>query len=99
RLKLVGGVRAEQTNIKAQGPLNDLTLDFRRDANGKVILTNGAPSLIVPTSNALAYSQVTYIPRGAKVDKEYLRYFPSLNASFNIRENLIARAAYYQSIG
>jgi hypothetical protein len=55
--------------------------------------------LKVPTSNALAVSQLTFIERGSKVDKEYLRLFPSLNASFNVRENLIARAAYYYSIG
>lgn len=99
RLKLVGGVRAEQTTINAQGPLTDPTRAFRRDASGRVILTNGAPSLLVPANAGLPYSQLTYIERGAKVDKEYLRYFPSLNASYNIRENLIARAATYLSIG
>ncbi len=99
RLKLVGGVRAEQTNVDAEGPLTDRTRNFRRDASGKVILANGAPSLIVPASNALGVSQLTVIDRGAKVEKEYLRWFPSLNASFNLRENLIARAAYFQSLG
>ena len=37
--------------------------------------------------------------RGARAEKEYLRWFPSLNASYDLRENLIARAAYYHSIG
>jgi len=32
-------------------------------------------------------------------EKEYLRLFPSINASYNIRENLIARAAFYTSVG
>jgi len=99
RLKLVGGVRAEQTNIEAEGPLTDRTLNYRRDANGNVILVNGSPALIVPTSNALGVSQLTVLDRGARVEKEYLRWFPSLNASFNLRENLIARVAYYHSIG
>ena len=99
RLKLIGGVRAEQTNLEAQGPRNDPTLNFRRDAGGRIILTNGAPSFIVPTNSGLPYSQLTYLERGAKVDREYLRLFPSLNASYNVRENLIARAAYYHSIG
>ena len=99
RLKLVGGIRAEQTNVDAEGPLTDRTRNYRRDASGKVMLVNGAPSLIVPTSNALGVSQLTVIDRGAKVEKEYLRWFPSLNASFNLRENLIARAAYYHSVG
>ena len=37
RLKLTGGVRAEQTNIKAEGPLTDPTLNYQRAANGTVI--------------------------------------------------------------
>jgi TonB-dependent receptor len=99
RLKLIGGVRAEQTNVKAEGPLTDRTRNYRRDASGNVILVNGAPQLIVPASNALGVSQLSVLQRAAHASKEYLRWFPSLNASFNVRENLIARAAYYHSIG
>jgi iron complex outermembrane recepter protein len=98
RLKLVGGVRAEQTNIDAEGPLTDPTRNFQRDARGNPVLgANGRPLLI--TSNALEMSRLTFIDRGAHTEKEYLRFFPSVNASFNLRENLIARAAYYHSIG
>jgi TonB-dependent receptor len=99
RLKLVGGLRVEQTNIDAEGPLTDRTLNFRRDANGNVILVNGRPDPIVADPNSLEYAQLTVIDRGTRAEKEYLRWFPSLNASFNLRENLIARAAYYHSIG
>ena len=48
RLKLVGGVRAEQTNIKAEGPIIDPTRNFRRDAKGDVAVlrdANGNPIL------------------------------------------------------
>jgi iron complex outermembrane recepter protein len=104
RLKFVGGVRAEQTNLKAEGPLTDPTLNFRRDAAGNVIDSNPnqagvQPALIVPTSDALGVSRLTYLDRGYHAKKEYLRFFPSINASFNLRENLIARASWYTSIG
>ena len=99
RLKLVGGLRAEQTNIDARGPLTDPTRNYRRDTAGNLILTNGRPTPIVATTNSLDYSKLTYIERGQRTEKEYLRWFPSLNASFNVREDLIARAAYYHSIG
>jgi len=100
RLNLVGGVRAEQTNIKGEGQLADPTLDYQRNAAGQIIRSaNGTPTLIVPTNAGLPYSQLTFIDRGSITRKEYLRYFPSLNASYNIRENLIARAAYYESVG
>ncbi|MBX7121150.1 MAG: carboxypeptidase regulatory-like domain-containing protein [Opitutaceae bacterium] len=100
RLRLVGGLRAEQTNVKALGPLSDPTLNFQRNPDGTVILgPNGRPLLKVPTTDALGVSRLTYIERGMKADKEYLRLFPSLNASYNIRENLIARVGYYHSVG
>ncbi len=98
RLKLVGGLRVEQTNIDAEGPLTDLTRNYQRDASGRILLgANGSP--LVKTTNALEASKLTLIARGQKVDKEYLRLFPSLNASFDLRENLIARAAFFRSIG
>jgi TonB-dependent receptor len=98
RLKLTGGLRAEQTNILADGPREDPTLNFQRDASGRPILgANGRP---LPLSTAaLDVSKRTYLARGAHVEKEYLRFFPSLNASYNLRENLLARAAYYHSVG
>jgi TonB-dependent receptor len=100
RLKLVGGLRAEQTNIEAEGALTDATRNYQRDASGRVLrAANGTPLLLFPTTNALAVSQLTFLQRGTHVEKEYLRLFPSLNASFNLRENLIVRAARYFSVG
>ena len=52
--RLIGGLRAEQTNINAEGPLNDPTLNYRRDANGDVINgPNGRPLPIVPATDPL----------------------------------------------
>ncbi len=100
RLKLVGGVRAEQTNIDAEGPLTDPSRNVQRDAQGRPILgANGRPLPIVPATNALGVSQLTFIDRGTRAEKEYLRWFPSLNASYNVTESLIARAAVFTSIG
>lgn len=98
RLKLVGGVRAEQTNIDAEGPLTDPTRNFQRDNQGRVVL--GAEGLPLPiATDPLGRLQRTLVNRGGKTKKEYLTLFPSLNASFGIRENLIVRAAAFSSIG
>jgi TonB-dependent receptor len=100
RLKLTGGVRAEQTNVRSEGPLTDLTRNYQRDARGTILRgANGQPLTIVPATNPLEVSKLTMIDRGARAEKEYLRWFPSLNASYNLRENLVARAAHYYSIG
>lgn len=98
RLQVVGGVRVEQTNVWAHGPLTDLTRNVRRDSAGRPLLdAQGRPLPI--TTNALETSQLTFLPRGTDVEKEYLRIFPSLNVSYNLRENLIVRAALSTSIG
>ncbi|WP_414661740.1 TonB-dependent receptor [Horticoccus sp. 23ND18S-11] len=98
RLKLVGGLRVEQTNLTAEGPLTDPTRNVQRDNAGRPILgANGQPLPI--TTDPLGISRLTRIERGMRAEKEYLRYFPNLNASYNVRENLIARAAYYLSVG
>ena len=100
RLKFTTGVRAEQTNVKAEGPLTDPTGNYQRRPDGTILRgANNQPLLIVPTSDALGVSRLTFLDRGAHAEKEYLRWFPSINASYNLRENLVARAAYYYSIG
>ncbi|MBL9189401.1 MAG: carboxypeptidase regulatory-like domain-containing protein [Opitutaceae bacterium] len=99
RLRVVGGVRAEQTNIDAEGPRNDPTLNYQRDANGNVIRgANNAIQLIEP-AGSLAALQRTLLERGTRAKKEYLRLFPSINASYSISDGLIGRVAYSQSVG
>lgn len=98
RLKLVGGLRAEQTNVQGYGALVDPTRNYLRDSAGRVIFAAGRPALIAP-AGTLAAVQLTNVDRGLHAKKEYLRLFPSLNAAWNIRENLIARAGYYWSVG
>ncbi len=98
RLKFVGGLRAEQTNVSSEGPLNDPTRNFQRDSAGKPILgANGRPLPIA--TDSLGTSRLTYLDRGLKAEKEYLRLFPNLNASYNLRENLIVRGSAYTSLG
>ena len=108
RLKFTGGVRAEQTNVAARGPLSDPTRNYQRDAAGRVVTVASptaadpnrrVPALIFPASNALAVSQLTLLDRASRAEKEYLRLFPSINGSYTLRENLVARAAFYTSIG
>jgi TonB-dependent receptor len=98
RLQVVGGVRVEQTNVWANGPLTDLTRNVQRDSAGNPI-RNAQGNPVPITTNALEASRLTFLPRGTDVEKEYLRFFPSVNVSYNITESLIARAAVSTSIG
>ncbi len=94
RLRLTTGVRAEQTNIEAEGPLNNPSANNRKGADGRPI----AGSLLNPAAS-LEARRLILTDRGLRTSKEYLRWFPSLNASYNLRENLVLRGAYYWSIG
>jgi len=102
RLWLVAGVRYERTNDKGKGPLNDINAQFQHNANGTLVDSNPALAGIqrVPLStDALVLRKLRYQERGATSERTYDGYYPSLNASFNISENFIARAAYAQTIG
>ncbi|MCX6954819.1 MAG: TonB-dependent receptor [Verrucomicrobia bacterium] len=98
RLRITGGVRAEHTDVKAEGPLNDPTLNYRYDANGKVIRVNNVIQLLDP-AGTIAAAQRTLVDRGTHAKKEYLRLFPSINVNYDLAEGLIARASYSQSVG
>ena len=99
RLKLVGGVRAEQTNVNTEGRLVDPTRNFQRDGAGRVIVSGANRTPVPITTDALEAARLTNLERALHTEKEYLRWFPSVNASFNVNDNLIARAGYYWSVG
>jgi TonB-dependent receptor len=102
RLKVVSGIRLEQTDIYGEGPSNDPTRNFQRDANGVILRTGnpltGTPVPVFP-AGTLDAQKLILRERGLKSNKEYLRPLPSVNVSYMIRENLIARGSYYWSLG
>lgn len=99
RLKLTTGVRAEQTNAYAEALLMDNTANFQRDASGKLVKDAAGNNVRIYPAGSLEENQLIRKKRAARVSKEYLRMFPSLNASYLLRENLVLRGAYYWSLG
>jgi TonB-dependent receptor len=93
-------MRAERTEIEAEGPLTDPTRNFQRRPDGTILRgANGQPLPIVPATDALGVSRLTFLDRGARAEKEYLTWLPSLNASWSFAEQLIGRVALHRSIG
>ena len=100
RLKVTGGYRAEQANISGEGPSNDPTANYQRDANGKVLRNAaGAILLKVPTTDALGVSKLTRQDRGTHAKKEKINFFPSVNADFTVIENLQLKVGLSQTTG
>ena len=98
RLWLVGGVRFERTDDKGSGPLNDINAQYQQNANGSFVL-NSAGQRILITSDTLALRKLRYQERASISNKNYSGYYPSLNASYSLTDNLILRAAYAQTLG
>ncbi len=98
RLWLTGGVRFEKTEDDGEGVLNDPSAQYVKDARGNLVLgATGQPTLI--TTNAVERARLRYIERGTRAVRDYSDWYPSVNASFNITEQLVLRAAYARTLG
>ena len=98
RLSIVAGARYERTDTEGEGVLNDPTALYQHDAAGNLVRgTNGLPVRIPGLSTADA-ARLQYTARGAHGKRNYDGLFPSANASFNLRHNLLLRASYAETI-
>lgn len=98
RLLVVAGVRYEETTDEGWGPLQDPTAQYQKDARGNVV-RNAAGSPVLVTTDPLERAKLRYQRRGTHVEKSYDGFYPSVNASFILRQDLLLRAAYAKTIG
>jgi len=97
RLWVVTGVRYEHTHDDGYGPVDDISRTFQRDASGNLIRgANGAPLPI--GADAATLARLRFRDRGAHVSKDYGDFYPSLNLTFEITPNLVARGSYADTI-
>jgi len=97
RLWLVGGARYEHTEDDGYGVLNDVRATYQQDAQGNLLLVNGRP-VRVP-GDAVALARLQYKDRGSHAVRRYDDLYPSINATLNLRENLLLRGAYARTLG
>jgi TonB-dependent receptor len=102
RLWIVAGARYERTDTQGAGPLNDINAQFQKNPNGTLV--DGNPNLAgiqrVPLStDPLVLRRLRYTERGATSARTYDGVYPSVNASFNLTENLVLRGAFAHTIG
>jgi len=98
RLRAVGGVRYERTEDRARGVLTNNSLQYRRDASGKVVL-DASQRPIPLTTDALEVAKLINVPLANKYAQSYGSYFPSMVATWSARENLLVRVNYAQTLG
>ena len=98
RLSLLGGVRFEKTANDGRGLLIARDAIYQRNAAGNILRNpNGTPVLI--TTNALEQAKLQYKPRGAAAAQTYDGTYPSINATYNLRTDLLLRLSYARTIG
>lgn len=98
RLWVVAGVRYERTADKGAGPLNDLNAQYQRNPDGTFV-RNASGQRVLITTDALALRKLRFQERAATSERTYGGYYPSVNSSFNVSENLVLRAAYAETLG
>ncbi len=98
RVLLLGGVRFEKTEFEGTGQLRDRLAIYQRDASGELLRTPGG-ALIPITNDPLERAKLEYVERGQRSTGHYDDYFPSLNATIHLRDNLLLRLGYGRTMG
>ena len=102
RLKVLTGVRYERTDADGQGIRNDPNAVYARNADGSFARTAAGARIRRPEAGAAGSLQeltVTRQERGFKASRMYDGSYPSLHLTYQIQENLLARAAYAKTYG
>lgn len=98
RLWIVAGARYERTDNEGQGPLDDVNAQYQRNPDGTFVRNVAGQRVLVP-GTALALRQLRFQERGAYSKRNYDGWYPSVNATYNVSDQLVVRAAFAQTVG
>jgi TonB-dependent receptor len=102
RLKILTGVRFEKTSAKGEGILADPNAVWQRDADGTYAHTAAGARIRKPAAGTVGSAEELRLiraERGVRAARTYEGYYPSIHLTYNIRENLQARASFAQTYG
>jgi TonB-dependent receptor len=102
RLRVLGGVRFEQTVDDGQGGFTDADAVWQRDARGNYVRNAAGQRMRRPEAgavNSLEQIALTRRWRGARGHREYDGSYPSLHFNFDATDHFLLRAAYARTYG
>lgn len=102
RLRLLTGVRFERTATRGEGVLADPNAVWLRDPDGTYAHTASGARIRQPAAGAVGSMdelRLVRFERAAHAARTYDGYYPSLHLTWNIRENLQARASFARTYG
>jgi iron complex outermembrane recepter protein len=98
RLRVLTGVRYERTTDDGRTVLQDNQAQYQHDAAGNLLL-NAQNRPIPITTDGIEIDKLIYKKLGARLQKEYGDFYPSLNASYNITPNVVGRVGVARTLG
>ncbi len=102
RLRILTGVRMEKTTDEGQGMLFNPNAVFVQNPDG-TFARNAQGARIRGTEAGAVGSmeelRLTRTERAYRANRTYDGYYPSLHVSYEVRENLLVRAAYAKTYG
>ena len=102
RLQVLTGVRYEKTDDSGLGPLVEPSAVYARNSDGSFVIGSNGQRVRRPEAGAVGSMEelrLTTKERAFKAHNAYDGFYPSLHLTYNLRENLIARAAYAKTYG
>lgn len=102
RLRLLTGVRREETTDKGEGLLFDPNAVFLRNADGSFARNAQGARIRRPEAGLVGSMEELRLvrrERAYKARRSYDGYYPSFHASWQFTENLLARVAYARTYG
>lgn len=102
RLQVLTGVRYEKTTGQGEGALVEPTNVFARNADGSFVRNAAGQRIRRPDAGAagsLDELRLTRTERGARAQRSYDGYYPSVHLTYHVTENVLARLAYARTYG
>lgn len=102
RLKVLTGVRYEETTATGEGVLFDPNAVWLRNPDGSFAHTAAGARIRRPEAGAAASLEelkLTRRDRGFVARRTYDGYYPSVHLTYHLRENFLLRGAYAKTYG
>jgi iron complex outermembrane receptor protein len=102
RLRVVAGFRFERTTDDGRAVLQDNNAKYQRNpTTGALLLDAQKRPILIPSvaTDLIAQDALVYKKLGAHFRKTYDGIYPSLNASYNLTENVIGRIGLARTVG
>ncbi|MBI5692335.1 MAG: TonB-dependent receptor [Verrucomicrobia bacterium] len=102
RLKILTGVRFEQTRAQGEGPLYDPNAVWVRDPDGTFAHTPAGARIRKPeagTAGSMEELRLMRKDRGLSAQRTYDGFYPSVHVTWHLRENLLLRGAFARTYG